>query len=537
MTEVYDGMKWLRDYINVANPFTDAFRWLGYGLCKMLAWVVDKAYEAIEGLLGINIMKIGPVQQFASKMNPLIWSILAISLVIAGITIILYPQKNKGEMARALLLATILIAGMPFMFNTLNSFKNAGVSDISALTKGGSSPGEQILKASLVDVGRSIDGLTLVPDNENPYYSDINARLPKSKTFGYKITSVIDDVAYGEKLEKGFFGWGEERLYAKGFKFLETIVILLVTLVALVFAGFKIGRILYDLAFHQLIAPIVYASDLQGSGRTKKFLQSLIGLYITLVIVLALIKLYLDMTTWAALNVSNIWVRILLIAGASWGVIDGPDIVQKLLGIDAGVRSGTSVIMGGMAAVGAAKSVAGLAKSGANMAKQVPQAAANVAKGGASVAGGVAGIAGAASSLAGGWQAKASGDVGSMKEMQSFAKDDTGAKTGFSKGKSAVTNTAMTVGYAARSAVDKVKSSNAPMSHSHGTVGSLANTSSVDKSSTNASANVPSSKPSSTSSASQNKSSSSGESSKPQQNLTSIPTTQMNYEKPPWEGE
>lgn len=159
----------------------------------------------------------------------------------------------------------------------------------------------------------------------------------------------------------------DEHIYRYQPNFLFGIIIIVISLLAMIFAGFKITSLLFDVLFNQLLAPIALATDVTGSGRGKKMLQNLISSYIVFLIILVLLKMYLEITTWASStdfglgdNLALIVVmRILIIGGAAKGMIDGPDIIPRILGIDAGIKSG----------MGAALATWGVAKGAGKVAK------------------------------------------------------------------------------------------------------------------------------------------------------------------------
>lgn len=425
MGTVYDGMPWLKDLVEQADPIRDALRWMGYGFLRMLAKIVDVLFNAIQGLLGINILQIQPVQDFVNSVTPLGWSVLVISLIGGFILLMLYPGRHKGEMARGLLMAVMLMISVPFMFQTLNDFKDAGASDIGNSMTTADKPGETILQASTYDVANSTGGVAKIYSNCDPYYLDINARIPKENSvFSKKIDSVYGDTMYGSDLGDGFFGWGEERLYSYNFSFVEPLFSLVIMLVCLLFTGFKLGRLLFDLVTHQVIAPVVFASDISGAGRSKRFMQSLISNYIVMVMILVLLKIYMDLTTWATTNLSDVWVRILLIAGASWGVIDGPDIILKLIGVDAGVRNGAAVMMGANAAVNLGHSAGGAVSKVTRTASRTTASAAGAVAGGISGIKSMAGNAEMGHGLGSNAQARSDAGIGGLGDMRRSMKSD-----------------------------------------------------------------------------------------------------------------
>ena len=141
-----------------------------------------------------------------------------------------------------------------------------------------------------------------------------------------------------------------ENVYKYDYDFVFGAIVLVSVLICLLAAGIRLVRLLLDIVFMQIIGPIVFASDLQESGRTKRLLSEVISSFIVIIIVLLLIKLYIIILLWT-FNQNISWITKLLIVFGGWRfTIDGPDIVTKLCGIDAGVKSGQAALLGAYAA-------------------------------------------------------------------------------------------------------------------------------------------------------------------------------------------
>jgi len=177
-----------------------------------------------------------------------------------------------------------------------------------------------------------------------------------------------------------------EGMYRYSFSFFGPFITLLIMLVGISLGAFKTAKLMFELIFTQTLAPLVFASDVTNSGRSKEVIKKVLSTYILIAIVFYGLMLFMTLSLWALdeNNVPNIIVRVFLLAGISWGMIDGPDIVVKLLGIDAGVRSGFGALVGaGMAVGGASRIVRG----GAQMAKGIASGAVNSGRSGAQWAG------------------------------------------------------------------------------------------------------------------------------------------------------
>lgn len=169
--------------------------------------------------------------------------------------------------------------------------------------------------------------------------------------------------------------------------FLWGLFMLVITAVCLIFAGLKLASLLYDIMFAQIVAPIVVATDMGGAGRLKKVILNLLNCFLSVIIVVLDLRLYILILTEiqdSSLLSNPIAVIFITVAGCKF-VIDGPDLVVHLLGIDAGVKSGVSTIMGlrsaGQIASGAGHTLGHIAGKG-------------ISKAGGAVAGGVSGMVG-----------------------------------------------------------------------------------------------------------------------------------------------
>src|SRR5699024_6325632 len=113
----------------------------------------------------------------------------------------------------------------------------------------------------------------------------------------------------------------------------------------------KVARVMYELAFHGIAVMFVAGSDINGGQRIKKMITEIVSSFAVLFVMVLILKLYTYFTSWALEIKSDIgWLPYILvmIAGA-WAVIDAPDIVTRILGIDAGLRSGWQAMAGAYA--------------------------------------------------------------------------------------------------------------------------------------------------------------------------------------------
>ena len=193
-------------------------------------------------------------------------------------------------------------------------------------------------------------------------------------------------------------GYTYDSLYYYHIDFWSTFVLMIAVTICLIFSGIKIATTLFEIMFSQLITPFIIATDLNGSGRAKKAIQNMLLSNIILMIVVILLRIYIAVI-WgvkASEYGDNFAVMLIVIIAGAKFVIDGPEILTKLFGIDAGVKSGAATMMainqsmqmGSYATMGLARAGSSVVHGAGSVAKHTAGSAAGAVKG---FAGGVYG--------------------------------------------------------------------------------------------------------------------------------------------------
>lgn len=186
-------------------------------------------------------------------------------------------------------------------------------------------------------------------------------------------------------------GYTVDCLYYYHIDFWSTFVLMLAVAICLIFSGIKIATTLFEIMFSQLITPFIIATDLNGSGRAKKAIQNMLLSNIILMIVVILLRIYIAVI-WGVKSSDygdNFAVMLIVIIAGAKFVIDGPEILTKLFGIDAGVKSGAATMMainqsmqmGSYATMGLARTGSTVIHGAGSVAKHTASSAAGAAKG------------------------------------------------------------------------------------------------------------------------------------------------------------
>ena len=393
--EIYKDMPWIAQYLQLAQMWLDPIRQIGWWILIGLGKVLDTIFEAYLKLIQINIYdmiasSLGRVIKGIEDLWPLV---LTLSITIMGIIIMITSKKRK-DFGNGLAVAVLLLICGPMLFSTFNSFLKASVPWVESAfgtyetevvydygasghpstiqDKYSTKISSQIIGKSTYDLLSSAQSKTMLTVY-TPERININERMGgyfgHEDLFAYKVDNIgADGKVYGRELTDDAWVMKDQLndgLYRYHFDFFVPFFTMIILIIGISLGAFKTAKLMFELVFSQTLAPIVFASDLTNAGRSKEVIKKILSTYVLITIVFYGLMLFMTLSLWA-LGQENVIVRIFLLAGFAWGMIDGPDIVVRLLGIDAGVRSGFAAVLGaGMVVGGAAR----LTRGAANIAR------------------------------------------------------------------------------------------------------------------------------------------------------------------------
>ncbi len=126
---------------------------------------------------------------------------------------------------------------------------------------------------------------------------------------------------------------------------------LLVSIIAMFCSCLKIGRILIELAFNKILATVLAFSDIGTGKKLKMVVENILSMFAILISTSVLLKLYVVFTGWLNspdVAIENQVVKLLVLGAGSWAVIDGPNIIERIFGIDAGIKSSWGAVVAGI---------------------------------------------------------------------------------------------------------------------------------------------------------------------------------------------
>nr|WP_160171471.1 hypothetical protein [Exiguobacterium acetylicum] len=323
------------------------------------------------------------VVEFVQTIQPFLYVLLAGSFIFTGYLIIFQKKFDREGLLINIFISLMILGLLSPTMKQLNEFTDQAVNQVKSSSIYGSEKetiSETILKENLNDlVAYDKNGF------ENYTETVVKNNVPTKLIKGLQINEVFDsnklDISTtGSKLSKSFIVWdGSEEVLGEldqsgldwnnqyYYRYHPNWLTILVTLGVMGFTlfsiAYKLARLSFELAFNYVLAILVAPADLHSGQKTKKVIQSILNTFLVIILIFVSIKLYTIGTAYLADTLDGLAYLIALIAFSA-ALIDGPNMVERLFGIDAGLKRGWGVALGAYA-VGK-----GTAKVGARVAGQ-----------------------------------------------------------------------------------------------------------------------------------------------------------------------
>lgn len=378
-----------------------ALRGIGWVIIKglvMLASACETLYDTAFGFVDFTTSP--TVEIFMEDFKPVLWVLCALSLLALGLILILKHEKKPDVGINIILMILCLTCGT-LVFSELGSWTKSfkeGIMEAGTNT----SPVYDVVDNNMVDLvdlgtrdGRygslknlSYDSSGERRDYNNPGINEENFdQIDYNEVLNYKDDVfdwdddsrtilknklVILDASNGEytttEVYNGF-GWNSgddadlanQFYYRYQFDFLTGIIELISIALVYFTMSYKCVRIAFELVIARLLSAF-YSMELSGGEKIKRILIFIRDSYILLAITTICIKIYALLTDWIQDTVNVGLVQAIFSLFIAFAVIDGPNLVERLLGMDAGLKSSTARILAiGQAAKGGMHAVSGAA--------------------------------------------------------------------------------------------------------------------------------------------------------------------------------
>lgn len=361
-------------HFDINDPVSNTMRKIAWGMVKGLHWLVkgleDVVYNINNALGGFFTSE--QIQALQSKIILIALALIVLLILFIGIMNMIKPQQVTTIISN-LIIGVVVAIAIPTLLSEAYNFSTQAIAYINSDANGSlQKMSDRILIDNITDVTRyeteGFKSTTLKYKNNfllsgNPdKISEIDAtelvdpeNMKKPEVWSNKIVEKNGKQELKE-LSSGKIGFVDAPIlsgyyYRWKFDWLNIFSTLLVTGTALILSSIKIARLLYELAIHQVMTQIVALLDVMTAQRLKKCIQMLVATFVTLIAVFFMLQVFIIGMTYIS-NVTNPILRLILMVALAWSVIDGPNLFEQILGVDAGINGALKTVYGLKAAGG-----------------------------------------------------------------------------------------------------------------------------------------------------------------------------------------
>ncbi|WP_257152024.1 pLS20_p028 family conjugation system transmembrane protein, partial [Bacillus toyonensis] len=300
---------------------------------------------------------------------PLFVVLLAISFLYIGYMFIMNKQMNRSQIIINIFVTLSVLCLLSTGMTKVDKFTDDAIAVVKSEQKGSLS--DEIIKKNITDVAvidqngwkkkEDMNPKNNIPE-KNIRQIDITEKIDKDFEFAkdkelseggqdiLKYKRVMDGtgVASLAELKDGWFDFFPEKYYRWHWNFWNIFFTLLITGLTLLLVSIKLARLFYELAFNYLLANILAPADVANGQKLKAVLSNILNIFIATIMIFLSLKLYIMGTAFLHDKLSGVPYLIAL-AAFSMAVLDGPAVVERLFGIDIGLKSSWGMLAGGIA--------------------------------------------------------------------------------------------------------------------------------------------------------------------------------------------
>ncbi|HDR7949090.1 TPA: hypothetical protein QCY38_002728 [Bacillus toyonensis] len=368
--EILKVLESFSDYLQVGDIVNYVLRWIGWFLIVGLSLVVDALEGVTDAILGIKGFFNSPeIQNFVDMLYPLFVVLLAISFLYIGYMFIMNKQMNRSQIIINIFITLSVLCLLSTGMTKVDKFTDDAIAVVKSEQKGSLS--DEIIKKNITDVAvidqngwkkkEDMNPKNHIPE-KNIRQIDITEKIDSDFEFakdkklsddGQKLLKnkrVMDGmgVASLAELKDGWFDFFPEKYYRWHWNFWNIFFTLLITGLTLLLVSIKLARLFYELAFNYLLANILAPADVANGQKLKAVLSNILNIFIATIMIFLSLKLYLIGTAFLHDKLNGVPYLIAL-AAFSMAVLDGPSVVERLFGIDIGLKSSWGMLVGGFA--------------------------------------------------------------------------------------------------------------------------------------------------------------------------------------------
>ncbi|EGO8568681.1 hypothetical protein EID38_13970 [Enterococcus faecalis] len=382
--KIFTALDTFSDYLSLASMIKDIGRSILYFIVSILVWIVDNLMNVLKEMLKfLGFYNADSLKGEGGLVQTLISFKsfgVAVAILMIGLVLFLGKSQQTRDIPMNVLMLLLMSLMLPSIMRDGIKIVTATESSLSA-TQG--EVGFATVKDNLIDtyILAEKGWQTTEPDPKNRLtdldWFDINERIsdPDEVKNGEVFNYELKNKKNGEGKEAvelddgggGIMAWVVKNFFAPAYyrwhaNWLPMIVTLGVLAFSLIISLLRVGRLGIELAYNNIWAQLTVFFSFRDMKRAKMAFMEIISGFVMLLSIFTMYYVFIYYNSFVFSKNVSILAQLFAVAGGAWFVYDGPAIVQKTLGIDAGLSTAGSFVMG-MGAKSAADKVGDVAKT------------------------------------------------------------------------------------------------------------------------------------------------------------------------------
>ena len=394
--DILDILENWSEEFEVVDILASGARNIGFKLAKAMADItaeLEGAARQIYSLLSVLITdsKLGDT---ITAFKPLLVILLSLSIMLTGYLLI-FKKEGKSNLLQSVMIVFLVLTVMPLTASKVADLTSASSQTIFGVMEGGSAAAYDIIDDNIVDLYMLMDDDLLTKsaaEREHVLKGRKNAFSGTKKSIGLvKINSKLDydendyaeyqsltqkrvDVdasgkTYLVKLNGGIWNVTHNYYYRYHVNWLPMLTSLVAMFLTLLLTCIRLAKMIWEIILNMFVAPFVAVTDVATGQRTKELLRNLLSMFAVMGLISVIIGTYnLGMSLLSSLYATgkiNMVLHLILLVALATLTIEGPSILQRIYGVDAGGRGPLGMLSnlyyGTRLAKGGAQAVAGTA--------------------------------------------------------------------------------------------------------------------------------------------------------------------------------
>ncbi|WP_439187732.1 pLS20_p028 family conjugation system transmembrane protein [Bacillus subtilis] len=367
-----------QDYLSLTSIWTAPFRVIGWWVIMGLAAIVDALSGGIEEIYDLlNFFDSDQISGFIDKWMPVIFALMTLALGFLGWKIIVQKKTDYDKIITNSLFAVTLFLVLPWGMQQASDLLLAGKGMLDE--DGKLSVSTKIYQNNIVDVYKidkdaewskkefkKLKKKNNIENDEDVKLLDITEPVDTGGIFhsspltkdGEKILDKkVSDASGEKKLEdlESFWIQDDEAYYRYSWHPWYMMFELGTIAFVLFMTMFKTAQLIMELGILKIFSVGTALTDLENGQRNKKFLEKIKNTFIVLFSIELLLQCYILFTDYIGQADISAPIKIVVLIAAAILTADGPNFIEEMFGIDAGLKSISRSLVGLFAGAKTAK--------------------------------------------------------------------------------------------------------------------------------------------------------------------------------------